>query len=88
MFSVPSGGEAEIIVAEAGEGRLMLDEELKRVGMEDMAMVAIERRAEEVSVGVIAIEEAVVTRADAPAFWGDVDKEGRFMSGGYIYSHL
>jgi hypothetical protein len=78
----------EIIVAEAGEGRLTLDEELKRVGMEDMAMVAIDRRAEEVSVGVIAIEEAVVPSANAPAFWSDVDKEGRFMSGGYIYSYL
>jgi hypothetical protein len=78
----------EIIVAEAGEGRLMPDEELKRVGMEDMATVAIARRAEEVSVGVIAIGEAVVTNANAPAFWSDVDKEGRSMSGGDIYSYL
>lgn len=95
MFSVPSGGAAtEIIEAKAGKAASMVEEAPNRVYIEDAAIVAIEKCAEDVGVGsnvaidAIAIEGAGATTVEAPASWRvlvikEVEEEIR-MSGGYM----
>lgn len=95
MFSVPSGGAAaETIVAAAGKVMFILGVEPRRLLIEVAAIVAIDKRVEDVSVGVTvavdttAIEEVFVMLVDIPASWRDLVKEGISMPGGYMYNHF
>ena len=85
-------------MAKAGSAASMVEEVPTRVYIEDAAIVAIEKRAEDVCVGsnvaidVIAIEEAGAIIVEAPASWRVLVKEeveeDICMSGGYMCSHL
>jgi hypothetical protein len=85
-------------VANAGKAASMVEEVTARVYIEDAAIVAIEKRPEDVGVGsnaaidAIAIEEAGAITVEAPASWRVLVKEEveeeTCMSGGYMCSHL
>jgi hypothetical protein len=99
VFSVPSGGAAaENIVAEAGKAASDVEAESTRVYIEDTAIVAIEKKADDVGVGsnvaidAIAIEEVgamtVGTAASSRVLVKKEVKEDISMSGGYMCNHL